>query len=463
MQSAGGGTRDRVERAFGGVMVEMYGPLFRRILFPVYESGLRRRATLAHLDEYQRSQWLAPEELAALQWRKLQQLVAHCWEQVPYYRARWEQAGVAGPQDIRTPGDYARLPVLTKADVRANFEALHDRDHAGKMLYKTTGGSTGEPLRIGYTRESYERRIAVMHRGYEWAGAPLGARALYFWGEPLEGVPVKERLMQRAFNRRVVNVFTMRDDDMARYADAIDEFRPQVVVAYVAAAVRVARWLLETGRKVHRPRSVICAAEPLAPHERDLIERGFGCPVYNTYGCREVMLVASQCSAREGLHVNADHLCVELGEPLPGGGGKRPVLVTDLHNYGMPLLRYENGDLATPSTAACTCGRGLPMLASIDGRTMDALRDSAGHFVGEYLEHLVFNTPGIRRFQAVQERLDVIEVSYVAAEGFDEASLQDIALAMREAFGDTVRLDFRRTSEIPLTPTGKLRVAVSRL
>ncbi|WP_298578200.1 phenylacetate--CoA ligase family protein [uncultured Luteimonas sp.] len=443
--------------------MDVYGPLFRRILFPAYESGLRRRNTLAHLDEYQRSQWLSFDEVAALQWRKLERLVAHCWEQVPYYRARWAEAGVSGPQDIRNPGDYAQLPVLTKDDVRANFEDLHARDHVGKVLYKTTGGSTGEPLRIGYTRESYERRVAVMHRGYGWAGATLGARALYFWGVPMEGVPVKDRLMQRAFNRRVVNVFTMRDDDMARYADAIDEFRPRVVVAYVAAAVRVARWLLESGRKVHRPQSVICAAEPLAPHERDLIERGFGCPVYNTYGCREVMLVAAECETGEGLHVNADHLCVELGEPIAGGEGKRPVRLTDLHNYGMPLMRYENGDLATASTAQCSCGRGLPMLASIDGRTMDALRDSAGHFVGEYLEHLVFNTPGIRRFQAVQERLDVIEVSYVAAEGFDEAALQDIALAMREAFGDTVRLDFRRTSEIPLTPTGKLRVAISRL
>ncbi|TYT25100.1 phenylacetate--CoA ligase family protein [Luteimonas viscosa] len=444
-------------------MMDMYGPLFRRVLFPAYESVLRRRGTLAHLDEYQRSQWLSADELAALQWRKLERLVAHCWEQVPYYRTRWAGAGISGSQDIRGPDDYARLPVLTKDDVRAHFQALHARDHAGRMLYKTTGGSTGEPLTIGYTRESYERRVAVMHRGYGWAGAPLGTRALYFWGEPLEGVPVKERLMQWAFNRRVVNVFAMRDDDMARYADAIDVFQPRVVVAYVAAAVRVARWLLEAGRQVHRPDSVICAAEPLAQHERELIERAFGCPVYNTYGCREVMLVAAQCGAGDGLHVNADHLCVELGEPVAGGGGKRPVLLTDLHNYGMPLMRYENGDLATASTTRCTCGRGLPMLASIDGRTMDALRDSAGHFVGEYLEHLVFNTPGIRRFQAVQERLDVIEVSYVAAGGFDEASLQDITFAMREAFGDTVRLDFRRTGDIPLTPTGKLRVAVSRL
>jgi phenylacetate-CoA ligase len=134
-------------------MSDWYEPLFSRVLFPLYEGGLRRRGTLGHLREYERSQWLDAEQLAELQWRKLSRLVEHCWREVPYYRRRWSEAG-ATPQDIRTPGDYARLPVLTKDDIRANFDDLHAGSWRGKLLYKTTGGSTGEPMRFGDTRES---------------------------------------------------------------------------------------------------------------------------------------------------------------------------------------------------------------------------------------------------------------------------------------------------------------------
>lgn len=446
-------------------MRNVYGPLFRRLLYPAYETALRRRSTFAHLREYERNQWLSAEQIARLQWRKLARLIAHCWEDVPFYRRHWGKAGVAGPADIRDLEDYARLPKLTKQDVRENFESLKASSHRGRLLYKTTGGSTGEPLKIGYTRESYERRNAVMHRGYAWAGAPLGARALYFWGAAAGQVSLKQRLMHAAFNRRVVDVFGMKEDDLGRYVDAIDEFQPEVIVSYVAPITRIADWMLKNGRKAYRPGAVLCAAEPLYRHQRELIEKAFGCPVYDTYGCREVMLIASECETREGLHVNADHLCVELGERIIEGEGldRREVLLTDLHNYGMPLMRYANGDLATAKEGACSCARGLPLLASVDGRSMDTLRSPEGHFVGEYLECLIFNATGIRRFQAVQERIDRIEVSLVRGEGFDEGVLDSIRHDMRAAFGDGLALDFRYTDDIPLTATGKLRVAISKL
>lgn len=176
------------------------------------------------------------------------------------------------------------------------------------------------------------------------------------------------------------------------------------------------------------------------------------------------MLIASECERNDGLHVNADHLCVELAPPVAEGTDMRcEVLLTDLHNYGMPLMRYANGDLATRQKGNCNCGRALPLLAAIDGRTMDALRSPGGHFVGEYLEHLMLETPGTLRFQVVQERIEVIEVSFIPDDVFDEASLREVAGKMRDAFGDGLLLELRRTDDIPLTATGKLRVAISRL
>lgn len=446
-----------------------YEPLFSRVLFPLYEGGLRRRGTASHLREYERSQWLAPEQLAQLQWRKLERLLEHCWREVPYYRRRWSDAG-ANPGDIRSFADYARLPVLTKDDIRANFEDLHAQSWRGRLLYKTTGGSTGEPMRFGYTRESYDRRIAAMWRGYAWAGARMGRRTLYLWGapigSPLRSHAIKDRVYHAAFNRRMLNAFLMSESRMREYAAEIDAFRPEVVVGYVGPLVRMAEWILASGHAIHRPQSVLGAAEALHPAQRATLEQAFGCPVFNTYGCREFMLIASECERRDGLHMTADHLRVELDglRTTPAGEPVGEVVVTDLHNYGMPFMRYVNGDLATPHDGACACGRGLPLLRRIDGRKLDTLRTPAGHLLpGEYIVYAFLGVTGVRQYQVVQREPTALDIRLVPGEGFGEADVAKIRAEITKAIGAAMELRFHLVDEIPPSASGKRRVVLCEL
>lgn len=448
-------------------MSGFYEPLFRHVLFPIYESGLRRRKTLDYLREYERSQWRTLEETEALQWRKLQELIRHCWEQVPYYREQWQALGIAAPEDIASPADYARLPVLNKTEIRANFDKLIAPGYRDGMLYKTTGGSTGEPLRFGYTRESYERRLSIMWRGYGWAGARLGQRTLYLWGTSIGAQKRKDRLYHAGFNRYMLNAFEMSEARMAEYADAMDRFRPETIVSYVAPIVKMAEWLIANGRRIHRPQRILSAAESLHESQRRIIEQAFGCPAYNTYGCREFMLIAAECEHRGGLHVNADHLKVELGA-VNGedqeDSGPRDIIVTDLHNYGMPLLRYANGDLATAGAQGCACGRGLPLLASVDGRKLDALRTRDGRFVpGEYIVYAFLYATGIKRYQVVQKQLDTLEIRIVRDHDFEPTAIDLVRRELLKVVGDSVALKFEFVDEIPLTQTGKLRVTISEL
>ncbi|KAF1007332.1 MAG: Phenylacetate-coenzyme A ligase [Luteibacter sp.] len=446
-----------------------YETALRRVIWPAYEGGLRRRDTPSHMRRYERDQWLAPEEIAALQFERLRRLVHWCHREVPYYRRRWDALGIT-PFDIRHPEDIARLPVLTKADIRDNFDDLKAISLKDSLGYKNTGGSTGEPLRFGFTRESNDRRVAVMWRGYGWAGSRMGRRTLFLWGGPV-GEPslahrVKDRVYNAVFARKLLDSFPMTEANMADYADAIDHWRPEVIVGYVGPLVRLAEWLLATGRKIARPASIIGAAEALHPFQRTLIEEAFGAPAYNTYGCREFMLIASECEHRDGLHVNADHLIVETldahGSPVRTGSGE--IAITDLFNYGMPFIRYVNGDMATHGPRRCACGRGLPMLASVDGRKLDAIRTADGYVLpGEFFPHMLKDVPGLARFQLVQRRLDRLDLSIVRGRGFEDASLDYIRREVAKVLGDSAQLHCHFVDDIPLTRSGKLRVTVSEL
>lgn len=442
-------------------MNRLYETAFRRVLYPAYESGLRRRGTLRYLAQYERDQWLSTDEIMALQWRKLERLLDYCWTRIPYYRDRWTGLGIERG-DIRSHEDYARLPVLDKTEIRANEARLRPRDPAQPILFKATSGSTGEPLRIGYTRESYERRIAVMYRGYGWSGGHLGRRTLYLWGQPSSGPDWKERMYQAALQRCTLNAFAMTDERLGEYAAAIDRYQPRVIVSYVAPIVRIARWLLENGRRPHRPDVILSAAEALHEGERALVEQAFGCPMQNTYGCREVMLIAAECPHRGGLHANADHLVVEL----VGGGGDEAsdLVITDLHNYGMPLLRYANGDMARAGGTRCACGRGLPKLAGIEGRRLDILRTADGRQVfGEHIVYAFLGAAGIDRWQVVQDEPDAWDIALVPGRDYAPSVVEKIERDLRPVCGEGTRLRFHTRDAIALTPAGKRRPTINNL
>jgi phenylacetate-CoA ligase len=451
-------------------MSGLYESLFRCALYPAYESGLRRRKTLTYLREYEWNQWRSADELDALQWDKLQRLIAHCWQQVPFYREWWGRAGIASAADIKDRDDYAKLPVLTKPAIREHFDAMIAPAHRGALYFKSTGGSTGEPMRFGYTRESYERRVAVMFRGYGWSGAHLGQRTAYLWGAPVAAPAgfqlFKDRLYHAAFNRRMLNAFDMNEQRMREYADALDRFKPETIVSYVGPLVELAHWIERNGRKIHRPLRILGAAEALHAHQRELLQRVFGAPAYDTYGCREFMLIAAECEAHEGLHLNIDHLHVEFHGDAFGAphSGPAELVVTDLHNYGMPLMRYLNGDLGTPGGSACLCGRNLPKLAKVDGRKLDALRTADGRVLpGEYFVHTLMNFSSIRHYQVVQRSLDSIVMRIVKRADFDAAAEAKIRDEIRKLVGDSVAVEFEYVETIALTASGKRRVTVCEL
>ena len=367
-----------------------YGRILRSALLPTYDRARGRRYTerYAFLD---RSQWWSAERIHEFQWAELKKLLAHVFASVPYLRQKYRAAGIT-LADLKGWDDFRQLPPLTREEVNAHGPDLCSTAYEGKLLPHATGGSTGVPTRFFRTYESYDWRTAAKDRAYSWTGWRVGERALYLWGAPVGSVSWRQALKTRAYElvqrQLIVNTFCQSDELWAQvYARALT-FRPVLIVGYVSSLDAFAEYLSRTGQRIPGVSRTIAAAEPLSADVRGRIERGLGAPVFNTYGSREFMSIAAECECRNGLHIHAENLVVETRDPASDRASE--ILITDLHNYGMPFVRYASGDLGRITETSCPCGRGLPQLQSVDGRVLDALRTANGRLVpGEFFPHVL--------------------------------------------------------------------------
>jgi phenylacetate-CoA ligase len=325
-------------------------------------------------------------------------------------------------------------------------------------------------MRYRLDRASYEWRQAAHLRGNMWAGSGLGRREFHLWGEPMrpgsQVASVKKRVWHWALNHHYANSYEMSAETMARYLDDLNRLRPEVVIGYSYSLFLFARYIAERGARVWMPRGIIGTAEKLLPHQRETIETVFGARVFERYGCREVMLIGMECEEHHGMHLTAENLHVEVikdGRPArPGEVGD--VVVTDLHNYAMPFLRYRNGDLAIASDRSCPCGRGLPLIEEVHGRTLDVLRSPDGrHISGVFVPMFFKDFPWVAEFQVEQAALDRIEVRIKPAAGFSQALLAELQADLARRLGPLVHIRFTIVDQIPRTSSGKHRPVISRL
>ncbi len=446
----------------------IYETLLGQFIYPLYE-GLLGRKTFRYINEYQRNQWLDKNKLQEMQWLKLKQLLAHCEQHVPYYKELWRRNGISVAA-IQSPGDLSRLPLLTKKNIRDNYDKLIADGYRQTNLRKSTGGSTGEPMVFEYTRESYERRNAVMWRGYGWTGGRMGRKTLYLWGgdvgKPSALGKIKYSIFSKLLNRKVINTHYMSATNLHEYVEAINRYKPEVIVSYVAPVNSLAEFIIRHGLSVYKPTAIITGAEALYDVQRQNIKRAFGVTPTNTYGCREFMLIGAECEHHNGLHINVDHLYVETindaGTPVQHEPGN--IVITDLHNYGFPLVRYVNGDIAALGGAQCGCNRGLPLLTNISGRKLDQIYTSDGHMLpGEFFIRLMMDITGVNRFQVIQDSLHELKVKIVKNERFSDENRIYIEAEIRKILGETVKINILFVDEIELTLTGKQRVTISNI
>jgi phenylacetate-CoA ligase len=420
--------------------------------------GARGRRYGAHRRFLERSQWWPAEWVRELQWRELQKLLGYCLSRSPFYQRKY--AGVV-LQDIRSWEDFERLPVLERVEVNQHREEMRDPRSRERLILHATGGSSGTPTRFYLNRDSFDWRMAATARAYAWSGYRVGDRTLFLWGAPASpaatGAKRKLDLFHRVRGEHLFNTFRQDERLWAEILSWTQRARPKFVVGFVSSLEGFARYLLDQGQRLPGLQGVLTAAEPVSMLTRELVESALTAPLFNTYGSREFMSIGAECGQHDGLHINGENILVEVAGP----GARGELLVTDLHNYGSPLVRYRIGDVGTLNLEPCGCGRGLPRLRSVDGRVTDQLRLQDGRLVsGLVFPHLIKEFPQIREYQVEQHSLDAVTLRLALDSPWQAGDLERLKGGMTRLLGASMELDIREVDAIPRLASGKRRTVI---
>lgn len=454
-------------------VVDLYRPILAKALFPAFEAA-RGRPTVALLRYLQETERWTPGALRDLQLGLLRRVLRHAYRHTAFYRQVFDERGVL-PEELCAIDDLAKLPLLERPTLRASIDTRTAGVPPLPVITKTTSGSSGQPVSVRYNAESRHWRDAIRWRGYGWGGYQIGMRALHYWGFGPAATSTwwkqKKTAVDRLVKRDLYIDCTPRGDAVLQGVVAeLRRFKPHVIVAYASGAGALAKLVNERGLRTWDAIPVLTGAERLLPDDRAAIEQAFG-PAFDTYGCREVMLIGSECELHDGLHTSMENMIVELIVREPDGtirsarpGETGEVVVTDLHNLACPMIRYVNGDLAVArGDARCACGRGLVRIGPIEGRVTETLVDGAGRAVGGLVFNILFASIGqvAQSFQVVQ-RLDrsivfkVVPTTGSRLPDRETKILHDYA----QRYLPGAPLTIEVVSEIPLTAAGKRRVVV---
>lgn len=414
-----------------------------------------------------------PEQLRRDVERKLRNILVHAHETSPYYRSTWTALGLNPVTDF-TFEDLTRYPFLTKEIIGLHKTSLvSERFPRGKLDLSYTGGTTGTHTSFYRNHECTVSRFGRQWGILECCGYRPGMRRALVWGvhadlaeEPVHP-SLKYRFREFGSAQETLPCTVIRDKAMLAYHARLKRFDPEVLYGYPNAIVELGEFIHRMGLSPVRVRKILTTAERLTDAQRKLLELRFGGEVINLYCTREYGSVGFECERHDGFHVDTESVFIEIicdGRRVqPGESGE--ITITDLLNYGMPLIRSRTGDRGLLSTEPCPCGSPLPLLKGLDGRVTDLIYRRDGSVVaGVMLVDLFMEIPTIERAQFVQERIGEMEINLVVTTDFSNEQEQLALREVRDLVGSDMTVHIRRVPDIARNPrSGKFQEVICKV
>ncbi len=443
--------------------MDIFEYISRNLIIPFYNRRHGINNTKFY-DALLTSQFDSAEKIKSDQWIKLKELLNFSYNSNLFYKEHFDKAGVQ-PDDIKNWDDFTKIPLLTKDHLRNNLDIMISQGFTKENLtHKRTGGSTGVPVHLYMDQNSVSFKHAAAQRHNKWANYLPGMKRAALWGDTDKKYSLKETIYMKLYDRTIfLDTLMMDDPYLLDFVKQLRKFKPKSLVGHAHSLFFLAQFFKDKNINDIKFNGIITTAETLSHAERKVIEEVFGNIVFDRYGCEELSLIASECEAHEGLHINSEGLYVEV----IGGSDTEPgeLVITDLTNKGMPFIRYEIGDMATMLEKPCSCGRGLPRLGKVMGRTSDFLYTPEGKMISgiSILDTFVIHIKGFKQVQIIQNEIGKIILKIIKDENFGEHSLQALKETVPKIFGPKMKYQIEFVDKITMTARGKFQFTICNI
>jgi len=435
------------------------------IAWDTKEGGIR----LQECENLKQQQYWPNDKITNLQTEKLNRLITHANKTSKWYQKIIADIGLDLSQHL-TPNDLTKFPITTKIDIRENIQDfISSKYNADAMPKAKTGGSTGVSLNLFFDARCQKLRNAAQIFSDSFSGWKPGVRVAAVWGNPPTPRTLKQKIRAFLLDRMIyLDTMDLNPSSMGNFVTRWKQFQPEMIFGHSHSIYIFAKFITEQGIKDLRPKGIVATSMMLLDHEREVIENAFQCKVSNRYGCEEVGLIAVECEKHQGMHINNSHIILECldekNQPVaPGQAGK--LVITDLNNFGMPLIRYRVEDVGVLSERKCSCGRNTPLLERLEGRVADFLKKPDGGQVAgvSLVERTLTKISGIEQMQLVQEQLHKILINRVKGPEYTLNTDVQLIAEFRLVFDESVNLVIHDVTAIPQEKSGKYRFSICKI
>jgi phenylacetate-CoA ligase len=445
----------------------VYNRIHRKVVWPLLErrSGISTKDHSAFLSK---SETWEEARLREFQLRRLQWIIDYAYNNTVFYKQRFDELDLR-PEDIRTFEDFTAIPEVTRDDLKGQLEKMiSGRIPASERHFDATGGTTGVATRFVRDNECLGIKKASEYRFNRWAGWRPGEKILAYWPAlaDFKSGAGASNIAKHLLFTRYLKLFAERLNDatLAEHFGAYRKFRPDLIRTFPSALHRLGEYVERHGIRLHKPKAVICVGEALIESQRELIARVFDCPVFDCYVSRECGNIACECEEHDGMHIAEELIYLEIDSKANCGYGD--ILLTDLWNTGMPLLRYRIQDAGRWLDGLCGCGRPHRRIAVDTARLSDFLISPAdGCYVSgvTLAYYLLAEGPAVGRTKIVQDAKNHVTVFITGDQESNRSGAEHIRSRLNVIFKGEMKVDFQYVNDIPLLKSGKYSFAECKI
>ena len=454
-------------------MNDIYTPILRDWIYPLAQR-VQNRNYAKMMSEANKNQCLSQDELQNIQFNKLTALLHHAYNSVAHYQDTFDSVDLK-PEDIRSWDDFYKLPILTKEQIRKDPDRFISSRPRTPIFRVQTSGSTGSPLRFYFSQAAAASANISRIRALRRWGIELGDREIRVWTvgaglEPVYWTAIKRRwrifYRDTLMNRRTFDVNKMTPQNMDKLWWFIKKYHPKYLFCYASFSYNFAKFVRERKYDGHSLnfKAIVTSVEISYDWQNQLIHDVFGCQVADEYGASEVGVIGYSSPCGE-IHLMDDFIVTEIIKSHPDNEFGE-VVITQLENWGSPLIRYNLQDLAIPleDTTPCPLGLGLSRIKRVLGRHHDLIRLSNGHIVhGQFFSNLMVRTSSVRLFQVIQKEPDLFEILVVTDGDEFPTDEGDFLKAKIHKYMGPVEVIITPVPDIPRETSGKFRFVRSEV